>query len=131
MCPSVLAVRSERKPRWFFLKYQPTAAHAAATGGPPAAPQDTTRPDAATARFDAALAAWLPLQSAVLAAVDEVAAGRRRPESLAAARTVVAYVCPNGLGNKLPGEYPRLSSTTVQHATCPESGVSARSENAV
>ncbi len=97
------------------------AAHAAVTGGPPAALQGTARLDAAAERFDAALAAWLPVQSAALATIDEVAAGRRRPESLAAVRTVVAYVCPNGLGNKLPGEDPLLFSTVVRHAACRES----------
>ena len=84
------------------------AALAAVTGGSPAALQDGARSDAAAERFDAALAAWLPKQSAALAAADEVVTGRQQPETLAALRTLVVYVCPNGLGNKLPGEHSML-----------------------
>ena len=84
------------------------AALAAVSGGSPAAQRETAQPDAAAERFDAALAAWLPKQRAALAAIDEVVAGRRQPDALADVRAVLVYVCPNGLGNRLPGEDPTL-----------------------
>ena len=83
------------------VRGSPAAAAAAAAGG--AAALQAARADAAAARFSAALAAGLPRQTAAVAAVDEVLAKRKPPESLTGLRLVVAYVCPNGLGNRLPG----------------------------
>jgi hypothetical protein len=61
------------------------------------------RAGAAAERFGAALAAWLPGHSAALAVIDDVAAGRKQPDAVAAVRVLIAWVCPNGLGNRLPG----------------------------
>ncbi len=97
---------------WTTLRVRLTAT--AVRGGypSPATAADAlqvARADAAAERFATALAAWLPRQRAAMAAVDEVLAKREQPDSLIDLRFVVAYVCPNGLGNRLPGEprFPR------------------------
>ena len=70
---------------------------------------------ASAERFDAAFAAWLPGHTAALALVDDVATGRKPREALADVRALIAYVCPNGLGNRLPGLVTGATCTDNLH----------------
>ncbi len=93
---------------WTTLRVRLTATAVRGGGDPPrpataADALQTARASAAAERFSNALAAWLPRQRAAMAAVDEVLAKRKQPDWLTGLRFVVAYVCPNGLGNRLPG----------------------------
>ena len=107
---AVLGSVSGRDPTvaWTTLRVRLTATAVrgspAATVAAAADALQTARADAAAERFSAALAAWLPRQRAAVAGIDEVLATRKQLETLTDLRVVIVYVCPNGLGNRLPGE---------------------------